>query len=94
MKETGEIIEYGDAEVVDRDGGVVGGQGLAPMSAAQASALRRAGYGARMHWFRRNRPTLDQLAEQGSLTDTQRKALEKRDRKRRARLREKGAAAG
>lgn len=78
---------YGQAEVIDRHGKAAGAP-AAKMSPEDAiSALQRMGYGARMAWWRRNRPSLEQLAKQpAGLSASQQKAFDKRARKRAANL--------
>lgn len=82
---TGEIV-YGDAEVIDRYGKEHGVE-MVPVPENVASLLQHMPYGARMAWWRRNRPSLEQLADQpAGLSAGQQKAVAKKARKQRARL--------
>lgn len=82
---TGEIV-YGDAEVIDRHGKEQGVK-MVPVPEKVRSALENLSPHQRQMWAKAHRPSLDQLVEAGAdLTASQKKSLQKRERRRQAAL--------
>ena len=78
---------YGGAEVIDRHGKSAGAPAPKMSPEEAISALERMGYGARVAWWRRNRPSLELLAKSpAGLSASQQKTIDKRARKRAANL--------
>ncbi len=81
-----DTIDYGGAEVIDHKSQQVDPDKLVPMPDPVVSALEKMPHGERMAWWRRNRPTLVQLAQNpAGLSASQQKAVDKQARKRAAR---------